>query len=84
MRTRDHPHWPPPSGCFVQVWVRFLNRYEPQPSVPSPKVDLANVGHIALGPDAHRHQTLFRGDSPQIYRVHCDEGVMKVLVDGQP
>lgn len=84
----DADEGPPALATTVRVFRSGLGPLpqsgEPQPSVPIPKVDLANVGHIALGPDAHRHQTLFRGDSPQIYRVHCDEGVMKVLVDGQP
>ena len=51
------------------------------PAGPAPI--LANEGQIALGPDGAQHQTLFRGNSPHIYRVHCDDGIMKVLVDGQ-
>ncbi len=44
----------------------------------------AAQGQIRLDPEGAVRQTLFRGEVPRPYRLHCEVGKMRVSLDGQP
>ena len=40
------------------------------------------AGHIALAPGTR--QTILRARQARAYRIHCTDGALRVLIDGQP
>ncbi len=68
---------------FTHVNVRH-NRSQTPPKVNS---GLAEAGWIRVAPGGAPEaawQTIYRGQSPRLYRVACSSGSLDVTVDGEP
>lgn len=74
-------HEPPPLQLVDEretpsrVHVQVLS-----PRDLGPRAELRD-GHLRLPPDTTSWQTFVHGESPAVYRVHCDEGTLQVATE---